>query len=85
MQVDTTEEVKQVEACLWITHVNENSPAQDAGLMLADAVLKVADFAPTKEMTLEQIHEQIKTILESNINQSLKITVLRKSLFGDES
>ena len=57
MQVDTTEEVKQVEACLWITHVNENSPAQDAGLLLADAVLKVADFTPTKEMTLEHIHE----------------------------
>ena len=65
--------------------MNDGSPAQDAGLLLADAVLKVGDFTPTKEMTIEQIHEQVKAILESNINQSLKITVLRKSLFGEES
>ena len=85
MDIDETATQKQVEPCLWITHVNDNSPAQDAGLLLADAFLQVDAFTPTKEMALEKIQEQIKTILEQSINQSLKITVLRKSLFGDES
>ena len=47
MAIGTGEEAK-VDPCLWVTDVSEGSPAEAAGLLLGDAVLKIANFTPTK-------------------------------------
>ena len=55
--MEEEDEQVPIEPCIWITHVNEGSPAEDAGLLLGDVVLKFSNFIPTKQMTLERIHE----------------------------
>ena len=57
-------EAIKIEPCLWITHVNEGSPAETSGLLLGDALLKFEDFTPTKQMSIEEILEQIKVIVQ---------------------
>ena len=47
MAIAAAEETK-VDPCLWVTDVSEGSPAEAAGLLLGDAMLRFANFIPTK-------------------------------------
>ena len=67
-----------------MTDVSEGSLADSAGLLIGDAILRMDDFIPTKELTIEQITDKVKSKVSHTTEEAITITVLRKSILGEE-
>ena len=62
----------------WISDVLQDSPAQQAGLKIGDAIYK---FGPINHQNHDNLRS-IVTIVTQMINQEIEVKVLRKTIFG---
>ena len=67
-----------------MTDVSEGSLADSAGLLIGDAILRMDDFIPTKDLTIEQITDKVKSKVSHTSDGVITVTVLRKSILGEE-
>ncbi|CDW73038.1 26s proteasome non-atpase regulatory subunit 9 [Stylonychia lemnae] len=62
----------------WISDVINDSPAQQAGLKMGDAIYKFGDVDHSNHENLNAIVELVK----KSLNNPIQVKVLRKNLFG---